>query len=141
MTRCRQVFALAAVALLVSSCDSGLSQGQGEEFFARWRTLYDSHDLAGFSELYVEEGNYAVPGMVYFTRTRAEMRETMDTIWRRFPDMRLAANARVVASGDQIAVFGELLFTTRQGPVRQGMATLLRLRDGRIVQQTLVVRR
>jgi ketosteroid isomerase-like protein len=55
--------------------------------------------------------------------------------------MRLVPNARVVARGERIGVFGEALFTTRQGPVRQDMATLLRLRDGPIVQQTLVVRR
>jgi hypothetical protein len=129
------------LAAAVGSCDSGRERREAEAFAERWRALYNSHDLAGFTALYAERGNCAVPGMVYFTRSRAEMRETLEKAWHKFPDMRIAENPRVVAGEEQIAILFDLVFTARRGPVRQTGATFLRVEDGLIAHQFLVMRR
>lgn len=132
---------LAVVAL--GGCRRGLDDRQAREFIQRWQMAYNSHDLPSFTALYAEEGVFLPPGMLYPVRRRTALRETLDTMWRRPANLRIAMIHRVVAGGDQIAFLWTGSVTgglTGQRWVLAG-ATFMRLEKGRIADESTVIRR
>lgn len=139
-------FTMAAAALLLCSqhaaCDGRREQAALEAFAHRWRTLYDSHDVTGLAALYAAEGAYTAPGMLYFVRSRSELKSALDNLWRSNPELRVTAMDYLVVQDDRIGFAFELESRSPdRGLVKVHGATFLTVRSGTIVNQLSIMRR
>jgi hypothetical protein len=135
------LFALLLLGPTTLGCRSGTNRDELETLVERWRVLFNSHDLAGFTALYAPSGAYMTPGMVYFVRSPAELRLTLDALWRIHPDLRITQIFSIVPGGDMVAFAWEAAFTKAGKRQTLHGASFLSLEDDRIGQQLTVTSR
>lgn len=137
--RAVRIGAVMLLLLGVFGCNSGeAEQRRAEAFVARWRALYDSHEADGLSALYAETGNARLPGMLYFTPTRAQLRASLMDVWRRSPGLKVVDDPVVVADNERIAVLLYVESNVGGRKVRQPTATFMTVRNGVVVEQVTV---
>ena len=146
--RARRTLSALAVALVVvgagtAGCRGRPSAEDSEKFVEKWRVLYNSHDLPGFTQLYADQGIFMPPGTIYPVKSRQALRPVLDGLWRRSPSPRISAVHQVVASADRIAFVWELTYDARPGgaPQKKYGATFLTLADGRVTYEFTVNQR
>ena len=135
-------FALLIFGLLSRGCASS-DRTDAAQLLERWRVTFNSHDLAGFTNLYADSGVYFPPGLVYFARTRSELRENLDRVWRATADMRIVEIKNVIAADGEIAFVWRMETKTHltSTPIISWGASLLATDGGLIIEQTTVTSR
>lgn len=114
-----------------------------EEFAERWKVLFNSHDLPGFTELYAANGAYMTPGMVFPARSPAALHTALEQFWKNFDDSRITDIHSLVAGSDRLAFAWELELRRAKATNAQKVrgATFMTLEKGRIVQQLTITAR
>ena len=132
-----------ALCLTSVGCRSSRDRRSLEEFAARWRVLFNAHDIAGLSQLYAPHGAFTLPGMVYPVRSPSEMQSVLDTLWGSAPDMRITAVHQLLAVDNRIAFVWELTRTPlmASAPSKVFGATFITLQEGVIREQLTVTSR
>lgn len=135
----RAVVVLFFACFALMGCGSS-DQRRAEEFAARWRTRYNSHDLASFTELYAPKGAYRAPTMLLPVGSRDDLRKVLESTWREVPDVRIAALDHVLGSGNRVAFHWELDLTEVKTGVRKGFggASFLTVENGVITEEFIV---
>ena len=113
-----------------------------EDFVDQWRVYFNSHDLSGFASMYAPEGTYMTPGMIYFVRSREDLRRALDALWRKYPDIQITETRFHVVDSSKLAFVWDLEY---MGPARrtetQRGATFIEFGEGGVTHQLTVVSR